>query len=210
MVHCPQFTTHYLPTRLSHCTLHDSRQTSPLRLFITCHLTCCHSLLNFTAIVAYIKQVTFCFVPATDGEKLARCAFLKMYNELEPIVLLATRAIWHLHLLCVGLETFTPWRRARLNRHLLVFTTARNWPRGPHNFGGEAAGGNKTGGTVGCGDTDLISPVAWPLSAVGVLISVLASPTRWETWGTAMSDVISSIRPGLLAVRFLTSTLGNF
>ena len=37
-----------------------------LSLFITCHLTCCHSLLNFTAILAYIKQVTFCFVPATD------------------------------------------------------------------------------------------------------------------------------------------------
>ena len=72
MVHCPQFTTHYLPTRLSHCTLHDSHQTSPLRLFTTCHLTCCHSLLNFTAIVAYMKQITFCFVPATDGEKLAR------------------------------------------------------------------------------------------------------------------------------------------
>ena len=27
-----------------------------------------HSLLNFTAILAYIKRVTFCFVPATDED----------------------------------------------------------------------------------------------------------------------------------------------
>ena len=57
MVHSTQFTTHYFPARLLLCTLHDSRQTSPLILFITC----CHSLLNFTAILAYIKGVTFCF-----------------------------------------------------------------------------------------------------------------------------------------------------
>ena len=31
----------------------------------------------------------------------------------------------------------------------------------PHS-GGEPAGGNKTGGPVGSGDTSLISPVAWP------------------------------------------------
>ena len=45
---------------------------------------------------------------------------------------------------------------------VLVFTTARNWPCGTHNFGGDPAGGNKTGGTVGCGDTSLVSPAAWP------------------------------------------------
>ena len=64
----PQFTSHYFPARLSHCTLHDSRQTSTLTLFIACRLTCCHSLVNFTAILAYIKRVTFCFVPATDED----------------------------------------------------------------------------------------------------------------------------------------------
>ena len=31
----------------------------------------------------------------------------------------------------------------------------------PHS-GGELAGGNKTGGPVGSGDTSLIFPVAWP------------------------------------------------
>ena len=62
-----------------------------------------------------------------------------------------------------------------------------------------------------------------PLSAVGVLIGrlarstrwgvlicVLARPMRWERWGTAMSDSNKSIHPGLLAVRFPTSTLGDF
>ena len=31
-----------------------------------------------------------------------------------------------------------------------------------YNFGGESAGGNKTDGTAGCGDTGLVSPAAWP------------------------------------------------
>ena len=45
---------------------------------------------------------------------------------------------------------------------VLVFTTARNWLHGPHKFGGEPERGNKTGGTVGCGDTSLVSLAAWP------------------------------------------------
>ena len=37
---------------------------------------------------------------------------------------------------------------------VLVFTTAAiNWLRGPHNFGGEPGGGNKTSDTIGCRDT---------------------------------------------------------
>ena len=93
---------------------------------------------------------------------------------------------------------------------VLVFTTARNCPHGPHNSLSEPAGGNTTSGTVGCGDTNLISSAAWPLSAVQVLICGLARPTEWERWDTAMSDGIKGIRPGLLAVGFPTSTLGNF
>ena len=41
-------------------------------------------------------------------------------------------------------------------------TTSRiGYVCGPHS-GGEPAGGNKTGGPVGSGDTNFISPVAWP------------------------------------------------
>ena len=38
---------------------------------------------------------------------------------------------------------------------------SQNWLCGPH-LGGEPAGSNKTGGPVGSGDTNLMTPDAWP------------------------------------------------
>ena len=45
--------------------------------------------------------------------------------------------------------------------HLYLYYHCQSWLRGPHS-GGEPAEGNKTGGPVGSGDTNLIFPVAWP------------------------------------------------
>ena len=51
--------------------------------------------------------------------------------------------------------------RARMRTHLYLYYHCQSWLHGPHS-GGEPAGGNKTGGPVGSGDTSLIFPVAWP------------------------------------------------
>ena len=45
--------------------------------------------------------------------------------------------------------------------YLYLYYHCQGWLRGPHS-GGEPAGGSKTGGLVGSGDTSLISPVACP------------------------------------------------
>ena len=60
---------------------------------------------------------------------------------------------------------------------VLVFTTARTGYVAPIK-GGEPAGGNKTGGPVGSGDTSLVSTSAWPPQCIGVLIYGLARPMR--------------------------------
>ena len=49
-----------------------------------------------------------------------------------------------------------------------------------------------------------------PLNALAEYSSVGLQCPQDERWGTAMSDGIKNIRLGLLAVRFPTSTLGNF
>ena len=53
----------------------------------------------------------------------------------------------------------------------------QNWLCGPHS-GGEPAGGNKTGGPVGSGETILVSTSAWPPQCIGELIDGLARPIR--------------------------------
>ena len=45
--------------------------------------------------------------------------------------------------------------------YLYLYYHCQNWLRGPHSGGGPAEG-NKTGGPVGSGDTNLIVSVAWP------------------------------------------------
>ena len=84
----------------------------------------------------------------------------------------------------------------------------QNWLRGPHS-GGEPAGGNKTGGPIGSGDTRLISTSAWPPQCIGVLIYGLARPMRCGRWSTALSD---SIRISVLDSwpQYSPHTLGNF
>ena len=54
---------------------------------------------------------------------------------------------------------------------------AKTWQRGPQEWG-DTAGGNKTGGPVDCGGTNLITPVALSVGAVGGLIYGLARPMR--------------------------------
>ena len=50
---------------------------------------------------------------------------------------------------------------ARTHTHTHLYYHCQNWLCGPHS-GGEPVEDNKTGGPVGSGDTNLISPVAWP------------------------------------------------
>ena len=93
---------------------------------------------------------------------------------------------------------------------VLVFTTAGNWLCGSHNLGVSQQEATRLVAPLAAGTPALSPQLHGPLSAVGVLICGLARPTRRERWGTAMSDGIKSIHPGLLAVRFPTSTLGHF
>ena len=66
------------------------------------------------------------------------------------------------------------------HRHSVCIYHSQHWLHGPYS-GGEPAGGNKTGGPVGSGDTRLISPTVWPPQCSGVLIYGLARPMRWDT-----------------------------
>ena len=112
-----------------------------------------------------------------------------------------------------GSETAQQWTQ---NTHthtlvlLLVFSTARNWLCGPHNLGVSQQEATRLVAPLAVGTPTSSPQLHGPLSAVGVLICGLARPRRWERWGMAMSDGMKSIRLGLLAIRFPTSTLSNF
>ena len=73
------------------------------------------------------------------------------------------------------------WQKTQLYVHTCTYTCVHH----SHNYGyvapdsgGEPAGGNKTGGLVGSGDTSLVSIPAWPPQCSGVLIYGLARPIR--------------------------------
>ena len=75
------------------------------------------------------------------------------------------------------------------HRHSVCIYHSQHWLHGPYS-GGEPAGGNKTGGPVGSGDTSLISTSVWPPQCIGVLIYGLPRPMRWGKWSTALRDGI--------------------
>ena len=84
---------------------------------------------------------------------------------------------------------------------VLVFTTAAiNWLRGPHNFGGEPGGGNKTSDTIGCRDTSLVSPPAWPPQwRRGTHLWACKTHEMRKVGYDHMSDSIKSIEPWMRA-----------
>ena len=81
-----------LDTTFIPCILPDPTIPAHLHLFITCHLTCCHShphLAPFPIPVAYIKRVTLCFVlplmktPAWLSKRLAIISFMQSGNRFN-------------------------------------------------------------------------------------------------------------------------------
>ena len=85
------------------------------------------------------------------------------------------------HTTRVHTHTHTPHMYTHTHTHYTCICTCtciyhcQNWLRGPH-LGGEPAGGNKTGGPVGSGDTSLVSTSDGPLSALGYSSTDLQDP----------------------------------
>ena len=89
--------------------------------------------------------------------------------------------------------------------NLTCKTTAKTWLSEPHERG-EPASGNKTSGTVGYGDTSLVTPVACPpwCSRGTHLWACKTHEMREVGYGPERQH--QSIRPVLLAVEFHTHT----